>query len=89
MSIVATPETEAVITKVATAATYAGATTAAGSGLSSDLVFGLTSAQWSVVGVIGGLVLAVLGFAVNVYFRRQHLKLAIARAYASLEDPGS
>lgn len=44
------------------------------------LYWGLTSVQWSAIGVLGGLFLAFLGLilktAVDVYFKQQHLKLA-------------
>jgi hypothetical protein len=63
--------TEAAITKAASAATYSGGTGA--------VLFGMSSSQWSTIGVIGGLVIAVLGLAVNIYFRSQHLRLARSR----------
>lgn len=63
---------EAMVTKAATTAQYAGS--------SGAVAFGLTGTEWSVVGVIGGLVIAFLGFAVNWYYRDQHLKLAAAKA---------
>jgi len=63
--------TELAVTKAASAATYTGATGAA--------LFGLSSTQWSSIGVIGGLVIALLGLAVNVYFKAQHLRIAQAR----------
>jgi hypothetical protein len=62
------------MSKTATAATYGGSAGAVASGL--DTIFGLTTNQWSVVGVIGGLVIALLGFLVNIYFKRQHLLIA-------------
>lgn len=65
--------------KTASAATYGGASGAIASGLASDTVLGLTTSQWSVVGVIGGLVIALLGFLVNVHFKRQHLLIAQKR----------
>lgn len=70
------------MSKTASVATYGGASGAIASGLASDTVLGLTTSQWSVVGVIGGLLIALLGFAVNVYFKRQHLLIAQARKVA-------
>lgn len=72
--------------KVATVATYTGSAGAIASGMASDTVFGLTTTQWSVVGVIGGLVIALLGFAVNIYFKRQHLLIALQKAEANPDD---
>lgn len=72
--------------KLATAATYGGSAGAAASGMASDAVFGLTTSQWSAVGVIGGLVIALLGFAVNIYFKRQHLLIAQKTAKADPDE---
>lgn len=58
--------------KIATAAQYVGSGTAAGSGL----VFGLTAAEWSIIGVIGGLLFAAAGYFTSTWFKAQHLKLA-------------
>jgi hypothetical protein len=50
------------------------------------LYLGLTSAQWSAVGVVGGLLVAVVGLivktVVDIYFKQQHLKIVQARAEA-------
>jgi hypothetical protein len=71
--------TEAAITKAASAATLGGGTSA--------VLFGLSSSQWSSIGVIGGLLIALLGLMVNVYFKAQHLKLArIAVKADDMED---
>lgn len=72
--------------KSATAATYAGSAGAAASGLAGDAVLGLTTSQWSVVGVMGGLVIALLGFVVNIYFKRQHLLIAKQTAKADPDE---
>jgi uncharacterized membrane protein len=63
--------TEAAVTKAATAAQYVGS--------GGALVFGLTANQWSVLGIIAGIVIALLGFLVNWYYRDQHLRLARAQ----------
>lgn len=68
-----------IVGKTSSIATYGGASGAIASGLASDTVFGLTTSQWSVVGVIGGLVIALMGFAANVHFKRQHLLIAQGR----------
>lgn len=52
-----------IVTKTATAATYGGAGNA--------IAFGLTANEWSVVGVIGGLIIALLGYFTNLYFKRR------------------
>jgi hypothetical protein len=83
MSIIQQHATEAAAAAAsgAKAMTYTGAGTA--------VYFGLTNGQWSVVGVIGGLILGALGLIVNAgitfYFKRQHLKLA-ARRVLPAED---
>lgn len=67
-----------IVTKTASAVTYGGS--------SGAVAFGLTANEWSVVGVIGGLVIAFLGFAVNVYFKRQHLLIAQRKAEADSNE---
>jgi hypothetical protein len=52
--------------------------TAGGSG--TAVVFGLTPSEWSVVGVIGGLIVAIAGLLVNIHFKQKHLQLARERA---------
>lgn len=74
------------MSKLATGATYTGSAGAIASGMVGDTVFGLTTSEWSVIGVVGGLVIALLGFAVNVYFKRQHLVLAMKKAGADLDE---
>lgn len=68
--------------QAANTAIYGGAVTAMTSG--GTLWLGLTSTQWSALGVIAGIVVAVVGLAVrtavDIYFRNQHLKLAQSRA---------
>ena len=56
---------------VANTATYGGSSTA--------VAFGLSASEWSVIGVIGGLVIAAVGLAMNWYFKHQHLALARRR----------
>jgi ABC-type proline/glycine betaine transport system permease subunit len=46
--------------KVSAAIGYGGSGTA--------VVFGLTPSEWSAIGVIGGLLIALAGFLVNAYF---------------------
>ena len=77
-----TAETGVIVTKAATTAQYTGSAGA--------VVFGLTPGEWQIVGVIGGLVIAFLGFlvniSVNIYFKRQHLLLAREAAKADPEE---
>lgn len=51
--------------KAATAATYAGA--------SSAVFFGLTANEFA---ALGGLVIALVGLMVNIWFKHQHLQIA-------------
>ena len=51
--------------KAATAATYTGAGTA--------VFFGLTANEFAAV---GGLVIALIGLLVNIWFKHQHLQIA-------------
>ena len=64
--------------KVAPYATFGGG--------GSALVFGLSPSEWSVLGVIGGLVIGIAGWVTQVYFKRQHLKIARQRAQADAEQ---
>lgn len=69
---------ESAITKAASALTYGGSGSAA--------VFGLTPSEWSVIGIIGGLAIALAGFFVNVWFKRAQLALAAKKVAADLVD---
>jgi hypothetical protein len=72
--------TELALSKAATMAEKGGVVLATGSG--AGLWLGWTSAQWSVAGIIGGLVIGLIGVllktGVDIYFRAQHLKLTRA-----------
>jgi hypothetical protein len=73
--------------RAASAATYVGSGIAGGSGL----VFGLTASEWSVIGVIGGLFFAAVGYATSTYFqwRRTRMlekRLAAGQLPASVES---
>ena len=72
------PEAVTVGAKLATTATYSGATVSVVSGVAK--VFGLTEAEWAVIGVIGGLIVGVVGLAVNWCYQHKHYKLAERRA---------
>lgn len=72
------PEAVASGAKVATAATYAGSTVSIVSGAAK--VFGLTQAEWAVIGVVGGLVVGVAGLAIQWCYRHKHFKLAERRS---------
>jgi uncharacterized membrane protein len=56
---------EAVSTKIASAATYGGS--------SAAVIFGLTANEFA---AISGVVIAICGLLVNIYFKHQHLKIA-------------
>ena len=56
---------EALSTKVASAATYGGS--------SAAVIFGLTANEFA---AISGVVIALCGLLVNIYFKHQHLKIA-------------
>jgi len=56
---------EALSTKVASAATYGGS--------SAAVIFGLTANEFA---AISGVVIAICGLIVNIYFKHQHLKIA-------------
>lgn len=62
---------EALTTKAATAATYGGS--------SAAIIFGLTANEFA---AISGVVIALVGLLVNIYFKQQHLKIARASAKA-------
>jgi hypothetical protein len=66
-----------IIEKASAAAMYGGS--------GSAVMFGMTPSEWSVIGVIVGIVIAVVGFAVNVWFKVQHLDLARRKAEADPE----
>ena len=62
---------EAISTKIASAATYGGS--------SAAVIFGLTANEFA---AISGVVIAIIGLLVNIYFKHQHLKIARASAKA-------
>lgn len=66
---------EALTTKAATAATYGGS--------SAAVIFGLTANEFA---AISGVVIAICGLLVNIYFKHQHLKIARASAKADEEE---
>jgi hypothetical protein len=66
---------EAVSTKIASAATYGGS--------SAAVIFGLTANEFA---AISGVVIAICGLLVNIYFKHQHLKIARASAKADEQE---
>ena len=66
---------EAVITKAASAATYGGSGVA--------VIFGLTANEFAAV---SGVVIALIGLFVNIYFKHQHLKIAKALAKSDEQE---
>lgn len=61
--------------KTSAAVAYGGGGTA--------VYFGLSSGEWQAIGVIGGILIGVVGYLTNVYFKHQHLKIARERLEAS------
>ena len=53
--------------KTSTVATYGGSIT--------SVYFGFSPGEWQIIGVIGGLVVAVLGLVVNALYKHAHYKL--------------
>lgn len=51
-------------------------------GSAGAVLFGLTAGE---LAALGGLVIGVIGLAVNAYFKHQHLKLAKSRHRAGRE----
>jgi cytochrome c biogenesis protein CcdA len=49
-------------------------------GSGASILGALTPGDWQIIGVVGGILLGLAGFAVNVWFKWQHLKLARDRA---------
>lgn len=76
---------DAVLTKVGYVA-QGGAVVSAGSGI----VLGLTQAEWTVIGIIGGLVVSVIFGCVHAviswHFKAEHLRLAAGRARGFLDE---
>ena len=62
-------------TKIASAATYGGS--------SAAVIFGLTANEFA---AFSGVVIAICGLLVNIYFKHQHLKIARASAKADEEE---
>lgn len=51
------------ITKIANTAQYGGS--------GGAVYFGLSPGEWQILGIVGGLLVAALGFAVNLWFQHQ------------------
>jgi hypothetical protein len=62
------------ITKAATTAQYGGSGAA--------VYFGLTANE---IAAFGGLIIAIIGLAVNIWYKHQHLKIAKEKAKADEE----
>jgi TRAP-type C4-dicarboxylate transport system permease large subunit len=82
------------ISRAASTATYTGATlsfssAAAGTAIPpgvQETIFGLTLNQWTVLGIVFGMLMAVAGLAVNWYYRRAQFKLAESRVNEAAPD---
>lgn len=84
-----TPEAViAAVQKATNAAQYGGSALAVGAG--ADKYFGLTTNEWSIIGIFVGIAVAILGLvvgqAMSFYFRWQHLKIARQTARADSEE---
>lgn len=62
------------VVKAATAAQYGGS--------ASAIYFGLTANE---IAAFGGLFIAIIGLAVNIWYKHQHLKIAKEKAKAEEE----
>jgi hypothetical protein len=62
------------ITKAATTAQYGGS--------ASAVYFGLTANE---IAAFGGLIIAIVGLIVNIWYKHQHLKIAKEKAKADEE----
>ena len=62
------------ITKAATTAQYGGS--------ASAIYFGLTANE---IAAFGGLIIAIVGLIVNIWYKHQHLKIAKEKAKADEE----
>lgn len=60
------------IEKASTVATYGGSGAALASGAAKFL--GLSPDEWSIVGVVGGLVIGAIGLGIKTYFEWVRLK---------------
>jgi hypothetical protein len=70
-----TPEvTTTAVNKVATAAQYGGSAGA--------VYFGLTANE---IAAFGGLIIAIIGLLVNIWFKHQHLQIAKTKQVSSDE----
>lgn len=45
-------------------------------------MFGLSASEWSVVGVISGIVIAVIGLVINTWYKEQHRQIALRQSKA-------
>lgn len=63
------------ITKAATAAQYGGSGAA--------VYFGLTANE---IAAFGGLIIAIIGLAVNIWYKHQHLQIAKEKAKSENEE---
>jgi hypothetical protein len=82
MSIQTSPDTLAA--KAASAAQWGGSAVAGASGAAR--VFGLTTDEWTVIGIIAGIVFAAAGFVLTWIYKQAHLRLARERLDLALPD---
>lgn len=70
-----TETASALISKAATTATYTGS--------ASAVIFGLSANEFA---ALSGVVIALAGLLVNIWFKAQHLKLARQKAEANEDE---
>lgn len=70
------------VASAASTATIGGSGTAVVSGAvaANELIYGLTPPEWSFIGVVGGLVIGLVGLAVNAWFKHKQLEIMRERA---------
>lgn len=77
-----------IVAKLSTAAQVAGPVVAVGS--ATKQYWGYTLDEWSVIGILFGIGLGLLGFVVgqtvNIYYKQQHLRLARKLHRANEDD---
>lgn len=82
------------ISIAASRATYTGSTLSFGSAAAGtaippgvqENILGLSLNEWTVIGIGFGMLMALAGWLTNLYYKREHLKLAEARLEASDPD---
>jgi TRAP-type C4-dicarboxylate transport system permease large subunit len=88
------PMSHETIARAASTATYTGSTLSVGSAAAGtvippgvqDTILGLTLNQWTVAGIVFGMLMALAGLLVNAYFKRQYNRILLAKVNAGFPD---